>query len=401
MKRAQERSYSSIMPQSPRFGISQRKLMSIELSKRTLPETNEAQKRELPMSLDQTVLCAAPDSTAKCLPSAPTPQRVSSPSPRLLRAHSALAILQHHERLIGVSADSVRSSVWSLSAPRATLLDAQPLTARSVTSMAFVEPVRQRAASWVTAHDEFIDQSSEGQPLWWPTWINDQPAHDHLFDTLARRISPAAATPTEPSSLTTALQSSSTTSWRQSLLLAVKQDRLVDIRQQLLGSAACMLFDSSGNSLLHHAVSTQAVNILIRAGADVARVNKQGNSPLHVHARYGRLPCVLALLQSGAAINALNVELESPLHLAVRFGHAGVVDALVRAGANPNRRNRTGHTPLDVAYSLALPDCLQYLLQAAGVRISPQIVARSTTGSTAGRVRAAKQSKIALDTVVG
>jgi len=332
-------------------------------------------------------------------------QRISTPSPRLLRTQSALAILQHHRRA-NTALSSVRSSVWSLLPDMMDNDDDDDRlqTTRTMTSTSYINPIRQHASSWAIAHDQYVSRGSQDQPLWWPTWSNDTTAQNHEFETLTHRshhhqpvppdIPQCNSAPTSPLST----RRSGSAVWKQSLLTAVKHDNMSVMSDLLLHGASSLPCDANGNTPLHVAVSGSAIEILVQNGADVNMMNKQGDTPLHSQARAGRLVCVSALLHAGANVNVLNNALKQPLHIAVECNNAEIVKTLLNAGANPNKRDNSGHTPLDLAYSAALPECLQILLSNSNTRIPRHIAKRSTSGTVAGTVRAAKHSSVDFDT---
>lgn len=73
------------------------------------------------------------------------------------------------------------------------------------------------------------------------------------------------------------------------------------------------------------------VKLLLEAGADPNQVTK-GQTPLHVAAENGCLPCVVHLVDAGAEVNALSSG-SPPIHLAKLAGHDDVVAYLRGHGA--------------------------------------------------------------------
>lgn len=92
------------------------------------------------------------------------------------------------------------------------------------------------------------------------------------------------------------------------------------------------------------------VGVLVAKGADVAVVDQDGLTPLHLAAFTGRADMVGALLRSGADVAAVDIYGETALHLAARGGHANVVELLLKAGAAVDGGG--ARSPLSVALNL-------------------------------------------------
>jgi ankyrin repeat protein len=109
------------------------------------------------------------------------------------------------------------------------------------------------------------------------------------------------------------------------------------------------LLDASG------AGQVQAVEALVRAGANVNAVHWAGNfpsrrpTPLIAAASGGHAPVVEVLLAEGANVNAVACDGWTGLMEAASLGHAHVVQMLIEAGANIGVRSCHGHSALDHA----------------------------------------------------
>jgi ankyrin repeat protein len=68
-------------------------------------------------------------------------------------------------------------------------------------------------------------------------------------------------------------------------------------------------------------------------GADINRMDVDGNMPLHVAAANGRYVVVKLLLKEGAEIDALDRERHTALYKALMAGRTQVVDLLIERGA--------------------------------------------------------------------
>lgn len=76
--------------------------------------------------------------------------------------------------------------------------------------------------------------------------------------------------------------------------------------------------DNYGRTLLHRWAGHRKVSILLESGADVNRVDCNGNTPLHYAAEAGRVETVHILLEHGARVDIRNLGLLTPLELALQ-----------------------------------------------------------------------------------
>ncbi|KAK4043531.1 Glycerophosphoryl diester phosphodiesterase family-domain-containing protein [Parachaetomium inaequale] len=100
------------------------------------------------------------------------------------------------------------------------------------------------------------------------------------------------------------------------------------------------------------AIATKAnfkpiVEMLVEAGVDINWQDKDGETALHIAARFGHDECVRVLLK-GSAEQKANLELVensfawTPLHIAAVDGHLSVAQLLVDAGADVDRVDSSG-----------------------------------------------------------
>ena len=108
----------------------------------------------------------------------------------------------------------------------------------------------------------------------------------------------------------------------------------------------------------------------LKAGARVTARDKTGQTPLHVAARHGRNPAVVAVLvEAGARAGARDETGGTPLHAAaLKSGSPGMVKALLEAGADAAARDEKGKTPRD--YAKANPALKGTELHRQGVKVS-------------------------------
>lgn len=124
--------------------------------------------------------------------------------------------------------------------------------------------------------------------------------------------------------------------------------------------------DDRGYTALGYAAKSgniEAVDLLIRHGADVNYINKQwgGFSPLH-ECTSGR--ACRALIKAGAHVNALNWDKMTPLMCAGHFERHTVVQALLEAGAQLEIRQEDGLTALMMAASNTKINFMKMLIKA-------------------------------------
>jgi ankyrin len=106
----------------------------------------------------------------------------------------------------------------------------------------------------------------------------------------------------------------------------------------------------------------EAVDRLIRSGADVNAANDLGATPLWAAAQNGNAAMVGRLLDAGANPNLALLKGETPLMMAARAGKAEVVEQLLAKGAKPNTRAARGQTALMWAVAQKHPDAVKALL---------------------------------------
>lgn len=83
-----------------------------------------------------------------------------------------------------------------------------------------------------------------------------------------------------------------------------------------------------------------------------------GTRPLHAAQS---VEMVDLLLKYGADSNVQTHDGDTPLHVAARWGKPDIARRLLQAGANPNRKNVAGQTPLDVAREAKNAEAIEVL----------------------------------------
>ena len=88
-----------------------------------------------------------------------------------------------------------------------------------------------------------------------------------------------------------------------------------------------------------------------------------GDSPLHVAVRQGRLEDVRNILvQQQVDVNVLNYKHETPLHLACSQGDSAIVQLLTAFGADPYIKDSDNNDAYDNTYSLGISALMDNLL---------------------------------------
>ena len=110
------------------------------------------------------------------------------------------------------------------------------------------------------------------------------------------------------------------------------------------------------------------VAALAKAGAEADARDKKGNTPLHIAARYSATPAIVtALAKAGADAGDKDKKGNTPLHIAARYNVTpAIVTAFAKAGADLNARRKNGWTPLHAAAVYGGDPAVAAALAAAG-----------------------------------
>ena len=114
--------------------------------------------------------------------------------------------------------------------------------------------------------------------------------------------------------------------------------------------------------------NTSDLQAELNAGTAVRGRDKNGNTPLHTAAWFGKPAHIKMLVGAGADVNALNTSGGAPLHQSADMGTPANIKALIAAGADANliRSGYDGKTPLILA-SERTPAHLRPMLATANV----------------------------------
>lgn len=127
--------------------------------------------------------------------------------------------------------------------------------------------------------------------------------------------------------------------------------------------------DCDGRTPLHRA-NLHHLGTLLRHGADLHRLDDQGNTALHIAAeRDLSAPLCKALVGAGIAVNARNHAGLTPLHFAVLAGNQPNLATLIELGADVNARTtaRYGHKDFNISPSV---QGMEYIVPAGSTPVS-------------------------------
>ena len=122
---------------------------------------------------------------------------------------------------------------------------------------------------------------------------------------------------------------------------------------------------------LHWAIASNenpsTVRSLINAGADLKAKDRDKRMPLHLAAEFSDNPDVVkVLIEAGADLKAKAKDNQRPLHYAAKYNkNPDIVKVLINAGADPNARAKNDWTPLHLAAGFNKnPSVVEFLLKA-------------------------------------
>ncbi|HQY22128.1 MAG TPA: ankyrin repeat domain-containing protein [Gammaproteobacteria bacterium] len=144
------------------------------------------------------------------------------------------------------------------------------------------------------------------------------------------------------------------------LIEAIKQNnkkevfRLLDKKTDLFGKKFIDEVDSEceGSPLYWAAANGYGhfIGPLVKAGADVNKLDKYGRTPVFIAAQNGHAAAITQLKYAGADVDIPNSNGITPVYAAAQFRYAAdVIRELRIAGANVNTPDRDGRTPVFIA----------------------------------------------------
>ena len=153
---------------------------------------------------------------------------------------------------------------------------------------------------------------------------------------------------------------------RTPLHIAASQGYFAGMEMLFKAGADPLALDAQGNTVMHHACkggngkySVDVASYLKDMGVPLDEQSLTGNTPLHLAAVVGDLPCVQYLLEFGASPHKKNIKGEAPAHSAARNGHASCIVQLAEYGAALDVKTNHGLTVQDMAIEAGKKWCAE------------------------------------------
>ena len=112
-------------------------------------------------------------------------------------------------------------------------------------------------------------------------------------------------------------------------------------------------------------------SILISHGAHTTDIDKDQRTPLHLAAKSRRTDVVRTLVEEGAKTAAIDLNQQTPLHLAAQSNHSAAINILVKYGANITAIDSNQRTPLHLAVLSGNEKAIKVLLDLGADMLYP------------------------------
>lgn len=178
-------------------------------------------------------------------------------------------------------------------------------------------------------------------------------------------------------------------------------DEKINSRKSISKSGAVLALATKSNSVA-------IVKLLVNAGVDVNYQDEQGETALHVAARFGHQECAKALLEASSH-QKVQVDIPektfawTPLFVSCVDGHLPIVELLIAAGADADRTDLSGWTAKEHAALRGHMDIANRLAVVTPVPSSPasgSLSARSSSPSYASSLEERKSNTSAKDNML-
>ncbi len=157
-----------------------------------------------------------------------------------------------------------------------------------------------------------------------------------------------------------------------SLYKSAKAGDKISVRLEL-ASGGSLINSYDGGTVLHWATagnSTDVINMLAEAGADIRALGEDNQTPLHWSAIYGSTDAFDSLMNLNADIASLDIKGNNVLHLGIahidmtKFLLSEEIYKVLKSNKiDINAKNKMGRTPLHLAGFLGNIDVMKYLIQ--------------------------------------
>ena len=158
---------------------------------------------------------------------------------------------------------------------------------------------------------------------------------------------------------------------------AARENNLALVMELLDKGVGIDLRSVEGDTILHVAVNeghTGMVEALLKVpGLDVNGVDEDGNTALHLAAKWGANQKVVEILLDAPsiAVNATNKDCDTALHCATMYGHVNIAEMLLKVdGLDVNAVDAKGRTALHWATLYGHVNIAEMLLKAHGVEVN-------------------------------
>jgi ankyrin repeat protein len=169
----------------------------------------------------------------------------------------------------------------------------------------------------------------------------------------------------------------------KNLIEAAQRGRRSSIVRLIGEGADLQETNEQGETALHVAAkyATDDVNLeILKAGVDITKVDALGRTALHVAATEGKEELLKELLRQGSDVNAKDIKSNTPLHMAAGAAgpsRDGCGKLLLEARADLHLVNDAGYTPYGIADDMGSFTMKQLFENYGGARESPYTSYRS------------------------
>jgi len=255
--------------------------------------------------------------------------------------------------------------------------DLQQLDAPSLSSPAISEgfstPVEYKHSKQVHENSTSVNVETNGSQSTLPasdTALHGAVSYNYVSDDYVLKLLREGADPNAPDAR----------AGRTALHIAASQGYFAGMEMLFEAGADPLANDAQGNSVMHHACkggngkySVDVASYLRSMGCPIDIQSKSGNTPLHLAAVVGDLPCVQYLLEFGANPMTRNINGEMPAHCAARNGHASCIIQFAEYGAPLDTPTNEGYTVEEIATHAGKKWCAERIALLPKRRLASEI----------------------------